>query len=102
MPFATGTLRLIAAASAPSARIHPARESAPASANKSRSGTPVHSLQDTRPCVCPHVSAGGVAPYITPLLPEHSRKWMRDTIGYRSSDATVKDKCRVDIHWKMR
>ena len=27
------------------------------------------------------IRRGGVAPNITALLPEHSRKWMRDTIG---------------------
>ena len=81
MAFAIGTLRLIAAASAPSARTQSARGSTPASSSSSRSGTPVHSLQDTRPCVCPHVSVGGVAPYISALLPEHSRKWIRDSIG---------------------
>ena len=60
MAFAIGTLRLMAAASAPSARIQSARGSAPASSRSRRSGTPVHSLQDTSPWVCPHVSAGGV------------------------------------------
>src|SRR6266705_312661 len=79
LAFAIGTLRLIAAASAPSARIQSARGSAPASSSRSRSGTPVHSLQDTSPWVCPHVWTGGVAPYIAPLLPAHSRKWIRDS-----------------------
>src|SRR5262245_4734917 len=57
-----GTLRLIAAASAPSASSHGTVRSAPASSSNSRSGTPVHSLHDTIPCTCPQVRAGGVRP----------------------------------------
>src|SRR5262245_66243028 len=99
MALAIGTLRLIAAASAPSARIHCALGSAPASFNTIDSGTPVHSLQDTSPWICPHVTAGGVGARLGRLLPEHSRKWMRDHMGYRSSASMLKISDRFTRPW---
>ena len=42
------------------AKIHDAPLSTPASASSRRSGTPVHSLQETRPWVWPAVRLGGV------------------------------------------
>ena len=79
--MAIGTLRLIAAASAPSARSHCAPGSAPASASTIDSGTPVHSLPETRPWIAPQDAAGGAAFRLGRLLPEHSMNWMRDTMG---------------------
>src|SRR6266542_3847876 len=48
--FVTGTLRLRAGASAPSAMNHFAFGSRPVSSSKVESLTPVHSAQETRPC----------------------------------------------------
>src|SRR5438445_97581 len=60
MALALGMLRLMAAAAAPRARIHEPPRSTPASSRRSRSGTPVHSVHETRPCVWPAVRVGGV------------------------------------------
>src|SRR5262249_61112766 len=49
--FSSGTLRVIAAASAPSARIHFASGFTPTSSKIVESGTPVHSQQEISPCV---------------------------------------------------
>ena len=49
MHFASGTLRLIAAASAPSATTHFALGSTPASSSNVASRTPVHSAQESKP-----------------------------------------------------
>jgi hypothetical protein len=49
--LAIGTLQLMTAESAPSARIHCALRSTPASSSSKRNGTPLHSLHDTSPCV---------------------------------------------------
>jgi hypothetical protein len=38
-------------------------------------------------------------PYIAALLPEHSRKCTRDTIGYRESASTVKVSGRFTMPW---
>src|SRR2546428_13777097 len=84
-----GTLRLMAAASAPSARIHGAPGSTPASSSSRRRGTPVHSLHETRPCVWPAVRLGGVGWERNWLLPEHSKKWVRGTIGDGQSAAAL-------------
>src|SRR6266404_9380763 len=100
--LAMGTLRLIAAASAPSARSHDAAGSAPASSSRRRSGTPVHSLQETNPWSSPARNAGGVAPYMSWLFPEHSMKWIRDRIGYRRSASTVKISGRFTMPWTRR
>ena len=50
--FFTGTLRLSASESAPSAMNHFAFGSMPVSSSRVDSGTPVHSAQETRPCSC--------------------------------------------------
>ena len=51
MHLASGTLRLIAAASAPSAITHLALGSTPASSSSVASRTPVHSAHETRPWI---------------------------------------------------
>jgi hypothetical protein len=81
MAFAIGTLRLMAAASAPSASSHLPSGFTPASSSNTASGTPAQSLHDTRPCRPPAVCCGASALLLAPLLPEHSRNWMCDTIG---------------------
>src|SRR6266478_2805741 len=100
--LAMGTLRLIAAASAPSARSHDAAGSAPASSSRRRSATPVHSLQEINPWSSPARNAGGVAPYMSWLFPEHSMKWIRDRIGYRMSASMVKIRGRLTMPWTRR
>ena len=76
-----GTLRLIAAASAPSASAQPALRSTPASSSKIASGTPVHSLHDISPWMTPQGAWGGCGFRFWPLLPAHSRNWIRVTVG---------------------
>ena len=49
--------------------------------SKIDSGTPVHSLQETSPCKLAGDPCGGSGASLAPLFPEHSRNWIRDTIG---------------------
>ena len=77
----SGTLRLKASESAPSATSHFAFGSIPVSSSKAESGTPVHSAQDARPCSACTLAWIGSFENIGALLPPHSTKVMRDTIG---------------------
>src|SRR5690349_5570132 len=82
-------LRASLQASPPSARIHDALGSTPHSFSSSDSQTPVHSLQLVKPCArCTLTSPGPC--HSLELLPEHSRKKIRDTDGSRFRSATVK------------
>src|SRR5260370_1389448 len=77
----SGVLRSGAAASAPSARNHFAWGSTPAWSSSVDSGTPVHSAQEERPCKACTVAWSGSLENIGALLPPHSTKCVRDTIG---------------------
>ena len=79
--FFIGTLRCKARESAPSAMTHFAFGSMPASSSSVESRTPVHSEQDTRPCSACAVAWTGWLENIGALLPLHSTKAMRDSIG---------------------
>ena len=79
--FLTGTLRLSACESAPSAMNHFACGSMPVSSSKVASRTPVHSAHDTRPCSAWAVAWIGVLENIGALFPPHSTNAMRETIG---------------------
>ena len=81
MHFASGTLRLIAAASAPSATTHLALGSTPASSSRVASRTPVHSAHETRPWIAGTLSGCACGALSAPELPAHSTKAMRDSIG---------------------
>ena len=98
--FSIGMLRVIAAASAPSASIHFASGLTPASARIVASGTPVHSQQLRSPCVSWTVSSGLGAPQFW-VLPEHSRKWMRDTDGNRVKSSMVKISGLSTMPWTI-
>ena len=74
-------LRLITAASAPSAIIHLAPALTPASSSNTDSGTPPHSLAATRPWLTLQLCCSGCGAIEPPLLPEHSRNWILDCIG---------------------
>jgi len=60
---------------------HFAFGSIPVSSSKVESGTPVHSAQDARPCSACTLAWIGSFENIGALLPPHSTKVMRDTIG---------------------
>ena len=75
-------LRVIAAASLPSASSHLAPGRTPTSLRMVDSGTPVHSEVDVRPCVPCTVFSVGFDHSVKPL-PEHSRNMMRDSDGKR-------------------
>src|SRR5215203_3597722 len=76
--FAIGTLRVMAAASAPSASTHFASGLIPTSSRSVDIITPVHSQHMTSPCVSCTVNSGRTF-FQFCVLPEHSRKLMRDT-----------------------
>ena len=77
----SGTLRLKASESAPSAMSHFAFGSMPVSSSSVESCTPVHSAQDTRPCSACTLAWIGSLENSGALLPPHSTNAMRDTIG---------------------
>ena len=79
-------LRVITAASAPSARSQAAPSLTPTSARMVESGTPVHSEVLVRPWVPCTVLSVGSRHSVRPL-PEHSMKWKRDTDGKRFRSA---------------
>ena len=81
MHFHSGTLRLMPAASAPSASSQRALGSTPASSSSRDSGAPVHSEQETRPWSSPAVAWAGAGAIMPPLLPAHSTKAVRVCIG---------------------
>ena len=83
MTSANGRLRVMAAASLPSASTQAASSLMPASVNTVASGTPVHSLVLMSPCVSWTVSP--VGPFHSfPELPEHSMNSVRVTEGNRA------------------
>src|SRR6266571_251456 len=84
-----GMLRVMAAASPPSARSHFAPGASPASSSTVASGTPVHSQQLRRPWVNCTVLPRGSFHSVEPL-PAHSRKWKRETEGNRTRSSMVK------------
>src|SRR6267142_6416656 len=67
----SGTLRLSAGASVPSAISHFAFGSMPVSSRSSDSGTPVHSAQEQRPCSACTLAWIGSLENIGALLPPH-------------------------------
>src|SRR5690348_13439063 len=75
-------LRVIAAASPPSASSHFAPCCKPASFRIVDSGTPVHSDVDVKPCVNCTVRIVGFDHSVKPL-PEHSRNMIREIDGNR-------------------
>ena len=91
-----GTLRVSTAASVPSASSHFALACTPTSLSSVASATPVHSLVLVSPASCPGVVSG---PAVRPRLPEHSRKWMRDTDGKRFRSASVNTIGRSTMPW---
>src|SRR5207245_3517711 len=68
-------------ASAPSATSHLALGSTPVSSSRVESATPVHSAQDASPCSACTLAWMGSREKSGALLPPHSTKVMRDTIG---------------------
>src|SRR5919201_1987082 len=83
-----GILRFIAAASPASATIHLPLGSNPASSNNKARGIPVHSLHEMSPWIAPQDFWGGSAAALKKLLPEHSKKAIRLTVGYRNNAST--------------
>ena len=79
--FAIGTLRCRANESAPSAMNHFAVGSIPVSSSNVESITPVHSAQEHRPWIPCTVVSIGSGEKSGALLPPHSRKVMRETMG---------------------
>ncbi len=79
--FFTGTLRCSASESAPSASSHFAFGSMPVSSSSVESSTPVHSALETSPCSAWALACTGSLENIGALLPLHSTKCMRVTIG---------------------
>ena len=79
--FLTGTLRLRACESAPSAMNHFAFGSMPVSSSSVESLTPVHSAQETRPCSACTLAWIGSLENIGALLPPHSTNAICETIG---------------------
>ena len=86
-----GMLRDILAESAPSAKNQVACRCTPTSRRTVASGTPVHSPLHVSPSTTCAVMCGVGARKAARPLPEHSRKWMRDTLGnrFRSSSVNV-------------
>src|SRR5262245_27125914 len=82
-------LRFIVGKSAPSAMNHFAFGSTPTSSSSVVSITPVHSAQEQSPCSACTLAWMGSLEKSGALLPPHSRKEMRDTIGYRCSASSV-------------
>ena len=81
MALPSGTLRLSASESAPSAISHFAFGSIPASSSSVESITPLHSAQETRPCNACTLAWIGSGEKSGALLPPHSTNAMRDTVG---------------------
>ena len=73
--------------------------SAPASSSRIDSGTPVHSAQDTRPCSAWSGAWIGSGENIGALLPPHSTKCLRVTIGYRIRSSTVNSSGCLTMPW---
>src|SRR2546427_168405 len=97
MTGARGILRVIAAASLPSASIQVASSLRPTSRNTVARATPVHSLVLVNPCVCwavcPRASRHSPA-----LLPAHSMKASRETAGKRFRSSMGKGLGRRHSH----
>jgi hypothetical protein len=79
--LARGTLRDRWGESAPSATIHFALGSTPASSSSVDKRTPVHSEHEARPCSAWTLAWIGSLENSGALLPPHSTKPMRDTVG---------------------
>ena len=76
-----GIVRVSDAPSAPSASTkRAALRSMPTSSSSVASGTPVHSLQPSMPCVYCTVGTATL-PHSMPVFAPHSMKWIRDTDG---------------------
>src|SRR5699024_3029182 len=86
MAFSMGMLRVIAAASAPSANTHFASERTPASFNTVDRGTSTHSDVDNKPCVPCTVFIVGSDHSVSPL-PEHSKNMILEMAGKRLRSA---------------
>src|SRR5437763_8683587 len=84
--LSSGMLRVITAASAPSARTHFAPDFNPDSRSTSASGTPVHSDVLVSPCVPCTVFNVGLLHSVSPL-PEHSMNIVREIEGKRRMSA---------------
>jgi hypothetical protein len=94
-------LRVITAASAPSASTHAAPGLSPVCLSSVESGTPVHSDVETRPWV--PCTVGRFAFMISlPVVPEHSRKYVRDTVGKRLRSASEYLIGRLTMPWMTR
>ena len=59
--------------------------------------TPVHSLQLVRPWIRCTSDSFDPPRHSLPLLPEHSRKWMRETAGMRFKSSTLNTSGRSTI-----
>ena len=79
-------LRVITAASEPSARTQAAPALTPTSLSSSERGTPVHSEVLVKPCVPWTVFNVGLDHSVSPF-PEHSMNMIRDTDGKRLMSA---------------
>ena len=83
-------VRVMLEPSAPSASSTVARlRSKPARSSSKETGTPVNSEADNIPWLYCTVGTATL-PHSSPVLAPHSRKWMRDTLGMRSSSSIVK------------
>ena len=84
-----GMVRVRPEASPPSATRNFTRlASKPTSSSSTDNGTPVHSAQDSMPCVYCTVGTAGLAHSIAEFAP-HSTKWIRDTDGKRMMSSIV-------------
>ena len=93
--FSIGMLRVITAASAPSASTQAAPSLRPTSRASVANCTPVHSDVLSRPCVPCTVFSVGLFHSVSPL-PEHSMKCLRVTDGKRLMSAIENFFGRVD------
>ncbi len=79
MALAIGMLRVIAAASPPSASTHFALPPTPTSLSTIETGTPVHSEVEVRPCVpCTVRSVGLDGQAVAGALDEHDPRYRRE------------------------
>jgi hypothetical protein len=72
----------------------------PTSSSRVESATPVHSQHISRPWVSCTVHFAW-PPFQFCVLPEHSRKWMRETDGNRISSSMVKISGRSTRPWMI-
>src|SRR5262249_12510104 len=93
--LASGMLRIIRQASAPSAITHAAPGRTPTSASSSESDTPVHSLPLTRPWL--RCTSGAGCVHSPPLLPPHSRTRLLVSEGSRGISSIDSDNGRSTI-----